>query len=225
MENLTRTTIKGRRSSRYSRLSDIESSCLILTPSLMRQLLSKASKTENQSSNDMKIVEEEDDEPIKVKTIKPSSLIKYLFSEKEKSYNIMNENGKLLEEKENIINTDISNDIEKTKKDTENDKKEVDGSCLIQHKNDSQDNKEVTILTETNCVSINQPTIQEATIETLNESVDVFTETVDLSNEKSDQQSVEHQENEDFIIIDKNDIPIDEVKETGKFFKILQIVF
>ena len=218
MENLTRTTIKGRRSSRYSRLSDIESSCLILTPSLMRQLLSKASKTENQSSNDMKIVEEEDDGPIKVKTIKPSSLIKYLFSEKEKSYNIMNENGKLLEEKENIINTDISND-------NENDKKEVDGSCLIQHKNDSQENKEVTMLTETNYVSINQPTIQEATIETLNESVNVFTETVDLSNEKSDQQSVEHEENEDFIIIDKNDIPINEVKETGKLFKIHQIVF
>ena len=218
MENLTRTTIKGRRSSRYSRLSDIESSCLILTPSLMRQLLSKASKTENQSSNDMKIVEEEDDEPIKVKTIKPSSLIKYLFSEKEKSYNIMNENGKLLEEKENIIHTDISND-------NENDKKEVDGSCLIQHKNDSQENKEVTMLTETNYVSINQPTIQEATIETLNESVNVFTETVDLSNEKSDQQSVEHEENEDFIIIDKNDIPINEVKETGKLFKIHQIVF
>jgi hypothetical protein len=199
MENLTRTTIKGRRSSRYSRLSDIESSCLILTPRLMRQILSKASKADNQS-DEMKIVEEEDDEPIKVKTIKPSSLIKYLFSEKEKSYNILNSNDKLFEENE-LKNQIISNENKNVEQENENYKKEKDCSSIMLSENDNQNNKEETILTD--CMSINQPGVSEATIVTISESVAVQ-ETSELSNDKADQQSV----SEDSAVIDKNDIPI-----------------
>lgn len=78
---------KKRRSSR--RISGLETGCLILTPHLMRQLLkASASKSIKQASNqiDDSILEEEEENVVEIKTIKPSSLLKILLSEnKDKS--------------------------------------------------------------------------------------------------------------------------------------------
>jgi len=76
---------KRRSTNRFS-MSQIESSCLILTPKLMRQLMNSASKTNDQPEEGQlqDVYEEEEEEPIKVHSIKPSSLIKYLFSDKKK---------------------------------------------------------------------------------------------------------------------------------------------
>ena len=84
-------SFKSRRSSRrYSFLNDMGSGCLLLTPKLMRQLLNSAAR-QNTHRKDNAISEstlEEGDEQlvepdIEVKTIKPSSLLRMLFSDKD----------------------------------------------------------------------------------------------------------------------------------------------
>lgn len=85
MKTTTKKFNKRRSTNRFS-MSQIESSCLILTPKLMRQLMNSASKANDQQDEGhlQDVDEEEEEEPIKVHSIKPSSLIKYLFSDKKK---------------------------------------------------------------------------------------------------------------------------------------------
>ena len=82
-------------------------------------------------------------------------------------------------------------------------------------KNWNQKNQEETIISEKDHMSINQPTISEATTESIAEQ-----EMIDLSNDKEEQKCVENEADEEFVIIDKNDIPIDEI-EAGKFVFII----
>ena len=112
-EKLSKTNVKSRRSSRLS--FNIESSCLVLTPKLMRQLISASSNlTPDALDNPV------DEEPVKVHSIKPSSLLKYLFQDKLK--NGLSENIKMLNELS--LNKDIAED-ENEKGEEEPSKSEV----------------------------------------------------------------------------------------------------
>ena len=79
-DSAKRRSTRGRRSSHFG-LGDMDQGCFLITPKVMRKLFATASNVGSIVETD----EAGSEEPIKVHTVKPSSLFKYLFSDAAKS--------------------------------------------------------------------------------------------------------------------------------------------
>lgn len=77
-------TPSGKSTGKRLSLSNFKSHCLILTPSIMQHLFKSAAKSTSKGSQKAPTVveEEEDEELIQVHSIKPTSLLKFILSEK-----------------------------------------------------------------------------------------------------------------------------------------------
>ena len=77
-ESIKRRSARGRRSSHFG-MGDMDQGCFLITPKVMRKLFATASNVASIVETD-----EASDEPIKVHSVKPSSLFKFLFSDSAK---------------------------------------------------------------------------------------------------------------------------------------------